>query len=332
MPQSIGIIPGLLWTIFVGATFGTINARGVDGHEEFESNRVRKGAVLGVGISLGVMGLIGTGIYARRELTKIILAEQALEQAETSIVEEDAIGPQRSHEELLVRNEYDMENPHLGESYHGNEDELSNHVDSEDSPNSDGNVTHKRDNAQQRGELLPHRDTPWSAEAIANELPIIPQMQIFRRKSVDHESPGNNNQMTERQDDDIDREVSDVDNDKTQQSKPFELHFGQRILEEIPYRWEKVENGKYNFTNRPRSNTDPIALHVKTSELDSSLDEEKKEEQNKEQPESMRKLHSMADFESIRALADPRSSGPSHPKKDEDTDGGLDREWFWIWD
>ena len=84
--SSIGILPGLLWTIFVGATFGTINARGVDGNQEFDRDSVRKGVVLGLGIGLGVMGLIGTGIYARMELTKIILAEQAAEQADQRLV------------------------------------------------------------------------------------------------------------------------------------------------------------------------------------------------------------------------------------------------------
>ena len=61
-----GTIPSLLWTIFVGATFGTIDTKGVDGHKEFESTAVRKGVVLGLGIGLGVMGLIGTTIYARK--------------------------------------------------------------------------------------------------------------------------------------------------------------------------------------------------------------------------------------------------------------------------
>ena len=63
---SIGITPGLLWTIFVGATFGTISNRGVDGKDEFDRDSIRKGVVLGLGIGLGVMGLMGTAIYARQ--------------------------------------------------------------------------------------------------------------------------------------------------------------------------------------------------------------------------------------------------------------------------
>ena len=64
--DSVGTAPGLLWTIFVGATFGTVNEKGVDGNQEFEGNNVRKGVVLGLGIGLGVVALIGTGIYARK--------------------------------------------------------------------------------------------------------------------------------------------------------------------------------------------------------------------------------------------------------------------------
>ena len=60
----------------MGATFGTVDARGVDGNKEFDQDSVRKGVVLGLGIGLGVMALIGTAIYARMELKKIVLAEQ----------------------------------------------------------------------------------------------------------------------------------------------------------------------------------------------------------------------------------------------------------------
>lgn len=69
--SSIGIIPGLLWTIFVGATFGTISNRGVDGKDEFDRDSIRKGVVLGLGIGLGVMGLMGTAIYARQVSLRI---------------------------------------------------------------------------------------------------------------------------------------------------------------------------------------------------------------------------------------------------------------------
>ena len=107
LSTSVGVIPGLIWTIFVGATFGTVGSKGVDGNQQLdEKSAVNKGVVLGLGIGLGVMGLIGTGIYARRELTKIIIAEQQSREAEeqaalrfsNSSLEEGAVNPQSGYD------------------------------------------------------------------------------------------------------------------------------------------------------------------------------------------------------------------------------------------
>lgn len=333
MGNSIGILPGLLWTIFVGATFGTINARGVDGNQEFDRNSVRRGVVLGLGIGLGVMGLIGTGIYARQELTKIILAEQAAEQAETSITEEAALRLQSSREDQLTRNGnssaslYDLENPQLGESFHDdemptNESFLDN---SARSLHNESSVARKRD-------AIPQRDVPWSPEAIALELPIMPQ--IFRRRIDSNdmlETAGNKENNDAREGD-----VTQSEMGNTQQSEPFELHLGERILNEIPFKWEKGDNNRYHLTNRPRSNTDPISSHVPISRLNTSYTEGltlgQHDEQNPDES-SIRRLHSIADLESLSelALADQKSSSQAK-RRSSHSDVESDREWFWIWD
>jgi hypothetical protein len=317
-----------LWTIIVGATFGTINARGVDGNQKFDRDSVRKGVVLVLGIGLGVMGLIGTGIYARQELTKIILAEQASEQAVTSTDEEAAERPHSSHEEImLTQNDnsltslHDLENPQLGD------DEAANHESFLD--NSEVSfVDQRRDH------------TPWSPEAIALELPIVPN--IFRRRvnSCEFDSPckNNDNNAPDLQHDlnNVNRTTSNAESNSKQHSKPFELHLGERILDEIPYKWEKRENNRYHFVkgNRPRCNTDPISGHSEICQISSSLREGDDERNCKKERElSIRRLHSMADFESLRgsALDDQIGSSPGTQQK-EDADEGLDREWFWIWD
>lgn len=337
MSISIGILPGLLWTIFVGATFGTINARGVDGNEEFDQNSVRKGVVLGLGIGLGVMGLVGTGIYARQELTKIILAEQASEQAEVSIAEENA-RPQSSHDEFLNESNissaslHDLENPQLGESYDRNV-EVPTHESFLD--NSERSL-HNESFGEQRRDATPHRDTPWSPEAIALELPIVPH--IFRRRggSADFlESPSNREgHVRELHEQNNITTSSEPETDNSQQSKPCELHIGQRILDEIPFKWEKGENNRYHLTNRPRCNTDPISNHVSISQMDLSLREggDVSNQLNKDQS-SIRRLHSMADFDALResTIADPDNESQAK-RRGSEPDEGLDREWFWIWD
>lgn len=143
---SVGIIPGLLWTIFVGATFGSMGKRGVDGNEEFDQDNVRKGVVLGLGIGLGVMGLIGTGIYARKELTKIVLAEQmeimreeqaAMEQTQELVNddndEENLNRPSEmpAEQSILSSSLFDLENPQLGDNIDNSIDELHNSIDNE---------------------------------------------------------------------------------------------------------------------------------------------------------------------------------------------------------
>ena len=349
---SIGILPGLLWTIFVGATFGTINARGVDGNQEFDSNSLRKGVVLGLGIGLGVMGLIGTGIYARQELTKIILAEQALEQQDNSFAEEARRNSDHENQ--------DLENPQLGDSFHGNNDERfhdNTNISSDNSNKNDASF-HNGSFTEPIRDASPIRDTPWSAEAIALELPIVPN--IFRRRvgsceQFDSNPTHNNNDPVEQQHhhqqhnqqqnlihqqqyehkrqysstDEIFSSDTEITNDTHhQQSRQFELHFGERILDQIPYKWEKGENNRYHLTNRPRSNTDPIICsqaHIITPMDSSSREGDNKEEPSQEGMNSLRRLHSLADFESFRVTtsAERRNSSP---------DDEMDREWFWIWD
>jgi hypothetical protein len=318
-------LPGLLWTIFVGATFGTINARGVDGNQEFDRNSVRKGIVLGLGIGLGVMGLILSGFYARSELTKIILAEQATEQAESSVAEA-AVRPQSSHEELLT----DFENPQLGESYHGNDHELqTNESFLEQSDRS----LHNSSFVEQMRPITPTRDTPWSEEAIALELPIVPN--IFRRRfgSTDlYDSPGKAPDNEHSEHPKINRIKPDVDDGNKYQSKLQELHIGERINDEIPYKWERGDNNRYHLTNRPRSNTDPISNQLPISQIETSLSEQDQiNPQNKSN--SIRRLHSMADFESFRESVLSEQEGTDRPtRRSSASDEGLDREWFWIWD
>lgn len=104
MATCVGIVPGLIWTIIVGATFGTVGSRGVDGNQQLDDkSAVNKYIVLGLGIGLGVLGLIGTAIYARKELAKIVLAEQQARERE----EQEA--------RLVYSNdELDEENPQSG--------------------------------------------------------------------------------------------------------------------------------------------------------------------------------------------------------------------------
>lgn len=340
--NSIGILPGLLWTIFVGATFGTISARGVDGNQEFDRDSMRKGVVLGLGIALGILGLIATGIYAREELTKIVLAEQALEQSEISIVEEGVFidQPHSSHEEQLTRKDdsstssYDLENTQPGASGENANEKHETFLDNtNETVQNNGFVEQGKDNSPHRH--TPYRDTPWSPEAIALELPIVPH--IFRRKAGSTElldSLGNIKDKTAaefHEQSDMYKTISAPEGDPMYGLKPFELHIDGIIHNEIPHKWVKDGNNRHHFltghTNRPRSNTDPISIHAQISPEDSiKLDEEAHDMIGKA---SIRRMHSMDDFDTLRnsvSTSEENSSPHSNRVK------GFDREWFWIWD
>mmetsp|Transcript_5358 Transcript_5358/g.12172 ORF Transcript_5358/g.12172 Transcript_5358/m.12172 type:complete len:1003 (+) Transcript_5358:46-3054(+) len=184
-----GIAPGLLWTIFIGASFGTVNKRGVDGKEEFDENSVRKGLVLGLGIGLGIMGLIGTGIYARKELTKIIIAEQMERATEEELGEEEMSQHLMNGECEAIPEEEDgislsfedLENPQLGDSVN---DFSFNSVNTRE-----GVISLP---GRQR-KLNPPRS--WTPEAVASELPILPKIvQRYLSPMISSlESPGSNN-------------------------------------------------------------------------------------------------------------------------------------------
>ena len=169
----------MLWTIFVGATFGTVNARGVDGNKEFDSNSVRRGVVLGLGIGLGVIGLIGTGIYARRELTKIVIEQQRERDREEHIGAEmshhlmneecEAIQEERDYDDESLSFEDLEENPQeLGEI---NSDlNISNVSSRGASPSFQRKTSYLSESSSIRA-----RQRPWTPEAVAAELPIIPK-------------------------------------------------------------------------------------------------------------------------------------------------------------
>jgi hypothetical protein len=173
--NSVGTAPGLLWTIFVGATFGSVNKRGVDGNKEFDQNSVRKGVVLGLGIGLGIMGLIGTGIYARRELIKIVIAEQrerAIEEMGEEMSQQLVNNPElRAIEEDGSASFEDLENPQLGD---GLEIDFSLHSD-----NSNTNTNSERQSRSPLPGRMQRR--PWTPETVANELPILPKLKLIHR-------------------------------------------------------------------------------------------------------------------------------------------------------
>jgi len=162
----------------VGATFGTVDARGVDGNKEFDQDSVRKGVVLGLGIGLGVMALIGTAIYARMELKKIVLAEQmerAIEEqelfmnAEIEVGHEDGEDDDRGSVSIV-----DSENPQTGDWGHVSFDSIEH--------SRDGLPTNRR-RASSHSSLNTlerhHRGItqhPWTPEAVDAELPILPKV------------------------------------------------------------------------------------------------------------------------------------------------------------
>merc|ERR1719161_3350006 len=119
----VGIVPDILWTIFVGAAFGTVDANGVDGNQAFNQNGTRRGLLLGLGIGLGVAALIGTGIYARRELIKIALSEQH----------------ERSLEEQAAENMSERLMNSFGVIHEGDEDERSLSFEDLENPQLCGN-------------------------------------------------------------------------------------------------------------------------------------------------------------------------------------------------
>lgn len=178
LATSVGVIPGLIWTIFVGATFGTVSHKGVDGNKELdEKSAVTKGIILGLGIGLGVMGLIGTGIYARRELTKIIIAEQQAREAE----EEAALRYSNSSSASVGES---AENPQGGD-----EDNLSLATFGESASIARGRKgsfqsifdlsEHTSHSLTLEEDLSPTMAAParrrnWTVDNIAAELPIVP--------------------------------------------------------------------------------------------------------------------------------------------------------------
>lgn len=165
---SVGMFPGLLWTIFVGATFGTVDARGVDGNKEFDRNSVRKGVVLGLGIGLGVMALFGTAIYARMELKKIILAEQM----ERATVEQDLF----MHDDIVVGQEDGEEEDRGSVSFIDPDNVSFDSIEhSRDGwPNTRRRVSsHSSLTTLERHRITQHQ---WTPETVDAELPILPKV------------------------------------------------------------------------------------------------------------------------------------------------------------
>jgi len=187
LSTCVGIIPGLIWTIFVGATFGTVGSKGVDGNQQLdEKSAVNKGIVLGLGIALGVMGLIGTGIYSRIELTKIIIAEQQERERE------EQAGLRYSNSSSME--EAIAENPQSG----CDDDDILSLATNEESSitvrsrkGSFHSITPSLSLDEDR--LSPTMTTParrrnWTADDIAAELPIVPVVSPFFRRMMSSSS------------------------------------------------------------------------------------------------------------------------------------------------
>lgn len=180
----VGIVPDILWTIFVGAAFGTVDANGVDGNQAFNQNGTRRGLLLGLGIGLGVAALIGTGIYARRELIKIALSEQH----------------ERSLEEQAAENMSERLMNSFGVIHEGDEDERSLSFEDLENPQLCGNQSEYTEEKNEIAQNDNHScipspmrdqgqapDTPrddnqyqrrhvWTPESLSAELPVIPRM------------------------------------------------------------------------------------------------------------------------------------------------------------
>jgi len=181
LATSVGVIPGLIWTIFVGATFGTVGHKGVDGNKQLdEKSAANKGIVLGLGIGLGVMGLIGTGIYARRELTKIIIAEQQAREAEeeaalrfsNSSLEESAENPQSGRDEDNLSLATFGESASIARSRKGSFQSIG-----DASAHTSHSLTLEEDPSPTM--TAPARRRNWTADNIAAELPIVPVVSPF---------------------------------------------------------------------------------------------------------------------------------------------------------
>ena len=203
MATCVGIVPGLIWTIIVGATFGTVGSRGVDGNQQMDDkSAVNKYIVLGLGIGLGVLGLIGTAIYARKELAKIVLAEQQARERE----EQEA--------RLVYSNdELDAENPQSGY------DDESLPVPFEESPYALSPSSHSLARSRRRGSqgslhsmmsgnsesstpsqtgspITPVMSPPcgqrrnWTEEDVMAELPIVPVFSPIFRKMLSLDGEG----------------------------------------------------------------------------------------------------------------------------------------------
>jgi uncharacterized membrane protein YdjX (TVP38/TMEM64 family) len=186
LSTCVGIIPGLIWTVFVGATFGTVGRKGVDGNQQLdEKSAVNKGIVLGLGIGLGVMGLIGTAIYSRIELTKIIIAEQQEREREeqaglrysNSTLDEAAENPQSGCDDDIISLTTDEESSIAVRSRKGSFHSITPSLSLDDE------------------RLFPTITTParrrnWTADDIAAELPIVPVVTpFFRRMMSPSENP-----------------------------------------------------------------------------------------------------------------------------------------------
>ena len=142
----------------MGATFGTVAARGVDGNKAIDSTA--KAVVLGLGVLFGVLGFIGTAIYARRELTKIIMDEQNERAIDERTNAELAQSFMISECELLSEDDSsssfeDLENPQLGNTLGDRSDFQSA------SPPKMYRQIYRR---------------PWTPDTVASELPILPKL------------------------------------------------------------------------------------------------------------------------------------------------------------
>ena len=156
----------------------------MDGNKEFDGDSVRKGVVLGLGIGLGVMGLIWTAIYARRELIKIVIAEQRERALEELAEEGEEMSQQfmNSDTDQLRAIEEGDDSGSLPsfEDDQSYEDLENNKVESESdfsliSINSRAEETKSQHSRTPPGKQMA-RHRPWTPETVANELPILPKL------------------------------------------------------------------------------------------------------------------------------------------------------------
>jgi hypothetical protein len=168
------------------------------------------------------------------------------------------------------------------------------------------------------------------------ELPLVPH--IFRRDLFDLMPPSHNDQ-TPPDKNDPDNSVtsasSKVQISTQQPSKPLELHMIEGGLD-ISYKPVQAGNHRSPYakgqTNRPRSNTDPVVIQTLLSQTDAFPGMKGENPQIESGDTTIRRLHSMADFESLRASATAGPGQNATPDERRDEAEGFDREWFWIWD